>query len=59
MKYEVVLNVDSELSARDLLSEIVSNLESLDDPENETVVESGVVLIDGEEVAVFDKGELK
>ncbi len=59
MRYELVLVVDSELTARDLLSEIVSNLNSLDESRDWTNVESGVVLIDGEEVAVYAKGELR
>jgi hypothetical protein len=57
MRYEVMLVVESELAPRALLEELVSNLESLDDPENASTVESCVVLMDDEELAVYDRKE--
>lgn len=55
MKFEVMLVIETELPAQTLLSEIVSNLESVD-----ATVEAGCVLFDGNEVAIHDnKGEQK
>jgi len=46
--------VDIELSPEDLLSEIVSNLESVN-----ATVKAGCVLIDGNQVAIYDSREQK
>jgi heterodisulfide reductase subunit B len=52
MKYEVMLILDSDEDPHTILSEIVSNLESVD-----VVVDAGCVLFDGNEVAVYDSKE--
>ncbi len=51
MRYDLALIVDSDLPPRQILSEIVANFEFSD--ELRTTVVEGVVLFDGEEVAVY------
>ncbi len=51
MRYDLALIVDSDLPPRQILSEIVASFEFAD--ELRTTVIEGVVLLDGEEVAVY------
>lgn len=55
MKYTVIVLIDTEILPSSLASEIVSWLEF--DPQTSTTVHSVVVLIDNEEVAVYDRKE--
>jgi hypothetical protein len=51
VRYDLALIVDSDLPPRQILSEIVSSFEFAD--ELGTTVIEGVVLLDGEEAAVY------
>lgn len=54
MQLEVMLIIDTEQPANEILSEIVSNLESVN-----VSVNAGCVLFDGNEIAVYDNKEQK
>ena len=55
MKFTVIAILDTEIPPSSLVSEIVSWLEF--DPQTKTTVHSVVVLMDDEEVAVYDRKE--
>jgi hypothetical protein len=55
VKYTVIVILDTEILPSSLKSELVSWLEF--EPRYSTTVHSVVVLMDGEEVAVYDREE--